>query len=99
MSPDDLTDEISDAMQDAQDMDTNFHDYARAAVKRFGWRELAKEKPDEGDKIIATDGKLRWMDTWYASWGKLTLAGPIGIAVATHWHPMLDLPASLSSAE
>lgn len=87
-----LMDDLADAMRDVQDMDTSFSDYARAAVKRFGWRDLSKEKPDEGDMVIATDGKRRWMDTWYASTPYLSWYGINGSHVATHWHPVLDLP-------
>jgi hypothetical protein len=83
-----LADEIADAMRDVQDMDTSLSDYARAAVKCFGWRRLATEKPDEGDTVIATDGQHRWMDKWMNAVPRMCWDGH----TATHWHPLLDVP-------
>lgn len=98
MDPGVLMDDIADAMRDVQDMDTSLSDYARAAIKRFGWRKLEKEKPDEGDMIIASDGTRRWMDIYYAAVGQLTWSDPASgnsRRIATHWHPVLDLPSNL----
>lgn len=91
-----LIDEFRDAMDNFNDMDVTLSDFARAAVNCLGWRELANEKPEEGDMVIATDGKARWMDMWFSSILQMCWNGK---HVATHWHPVLDLPAIIPAKE
>lgn len=103
MNRDDLIDEFRDAMDNRADYDTSLRDYAAAAVDRLGWRDLQKEKPDNREMVIATDGKARWMDMWIDIHDGMTWASHVDrtLHVATYWHPILDLPdaSTLKSPE
>jgi hypothetical protein len=70
MDRQDLIDELTDAMQDVQDMDTGFRDYARVAVERFApeierLREVLKPFCDAdwyADGFGKFDGKIAGAD-------------------------------------
>lgn len=82
-----LIDEFHDAMDNRNDMDVTLREFATAAVDCLGWRDLAKDKPDDRDMVIATNGKARWMDMWLKGAPFMKWQGHS----ATHWHPILDL--------
>jgi hypothetical protein len=65
------------------------------AQTALGWRDLSKEKPDNGDMVIATDGKARWMDIYSTAMPQMTWSGDNRHHVATQWHLVLNLPSAL----
>ena len=81
------------AMDNVHDMDTNTNDFAAAAVDALGWRTLDRDLPEPGDLIVLTDGEARWMEKFYPdsemSWRRWTDTKP---HIATHWHPLHELP-------
>ena len=81
---------VMSAMDNKADMDTSWRTYATAAVDALGWRPVA-DKPDERSFVMATDGHARWIDAHTFEW-----AWPPNFEgrVATHWHPVQDLPAT-----
>jgi hypothetical protein len=92
MTPQDMTDLIWCAMDNRRDMDTSLTDYAKAATEAVGWREVTKEMPDINDVVVCTNGKARWLDKRIVGCDELKWQEH----VATHWHPLLDLPPILS---
>lgn len=88
MHRDVMIEAVEVAMDNKADMDTPWSVYAAAAVDALGWRSFETEKPEDGDFIVVTDGKARWVDKYY-----LRQASRFGSHVATHWHPVQDLPA------
>lgn len=92
MNIEDRTDLAWAAMDNVHDMDTSLTKYARAAAEGLGWIDLAKEKPDLDDVVVCTNGKARWLDQRIAGFDQLKWQEH----VATHWHPLADLPAQTS---
>lgn len=78
------------AMDNVHDLDTGRTQYAKAAAEGLGWIDLAKEKPDLDDVVVCTNGKARWLDKRIAGFDQLKWQEH----VATHWHPLADLPDS-----
>lgn len=84
------------AMDSISDIDVSLEQYASAAAKGLGWRDLSKDVPIIGEVVVATDGKARWLDArqpfdgFELKWQRHT---------ATHWHPIADLPALVGKAE
>lgn len=90
MNRDAMVEEVMSAMDNVHDMDAPWRRYAEVAVDALGWRPVS-EKPDERAFVVATDGQARWIDAktfdfaWPPTWeGR----------VATHWHPVHDLPTT-----
>ena len=80
---------VEEAMDRVHDMDVPWSRYAAAAVDALGWRPV-DDKPDERQFVMATDGTARWIDACTFDWAwPPTWEG----RVATHWHPVHDLPA------
>lgn len=79
---------VEAAMDNKADMDTPWRVYAAAAVDALGWRPVSDE-PEPGSFVIATNCEARWIDahtspfSWPPMWSGF---------VATHWHPVHDLP-------
>lgn len=91
MNRDDAIDIVQHALDNVHDMDTPWSVYAAAAVDALGWRSLADDPPDEdGELVIATDGKARWLAKWFSDYPDINF----GNHKATHWHPVLDLPST-----
>jgi hypothetical protein len=59
-------------------------------LERWRWHDLTAdlERPMCGELVIATDGEARWMDMLIEGFDDMRWQGHI----ATHWHPVLDLP-------
>ena len=80
--------DVMAAMDNKADMDTPWRVYAAAAVDALGWRTFEAEKPDDGDFILVTDGKARWIDKYFIG----SHLPKFGQHIGTHWHPVHDLP-------
>lgn len=89
MTPQDMTDRIWCAMDNRSDMDTSLTDYAKAAMEAVGWQDIKNEQPELNEVVVCTNGKARWLDRRIAGFDELKWQEH----VATHWHPLLDLPA------
>lgn len=87
MDRDAMIENVMAAMDNKADMDTPWRVYAAAAVDALGWRLFEKEKPEEGQFILVTDGKARWIDKYYSR-----QASRFGSHTATMWHPVHELP-------
>ena len=88
MDREEMIEDVMAAMDRIHDMGVTFRQYATAAVDALGWRSVS-EKPAERSFVVATDGVARWVDarTFSHSWPP-TWDG----RVATHWHPVHDIP-------
>lgn len=84
-----------EAMDNISDMDTTLTQYAKAAAEGLGWRDLSKEIPELNDVVVCTNGKARWLDRRVAGFDELKWQEHI----ATHWHPLADLPQSIGFGE
>lgn len=87
MDRESMIEDVMAAMDNKAYMDTPWRVYAAAAVDALGWRSFDDEKPDDGEFVMVTDGKARWMDMYYSR-----QATRFGEHTATHWHPVHDLP-------
>ena len=66
MDRESMIEDVMAAMDNKADMDTPWRVYAAAAVDALGWRSFDDEKPDDGEFVMVTDGKARWMDMYYS---------------------------------
>lgn len=88
MDRDAMIEAVEMALDNVHDMDVPWSIYAAAAVDALGWRAFEADKPDDGDFIVVTDCKARWVDCYFLSAG----APRFGEHIATHWHPVQSLP-------
>jgi hypothetical protein len=92
MNIEDAVEIAYEAMDNIQDYDTTLHMYARAAVDALGWQDIATTLPELNQTVVCTDGKARWLDMRFAERPDMQWQGH----TPTHWHPILELPASIS---
>lgn len=94
MNIEDRTELALIAMDNIVDYDTSRTDYAKSAAKALGWIDLKTDIPALDDVVACTDGKARWLDKRIAGFDELKWCGH----VATHWHPLADIPADVGEA-
>ena len=80
------------AMDNIMDMDTSRTDFAKAAAEGLGWIALKEDIPALDDVVVCTDGKARWLDKRMSDFEEREMKWDGHIA--THWHPIADLPAA-----
>jgi len=90
MNRDEMIEAVELAMDNVHDMDTPWSRYAEAAVDALSWRPVT-DRPRDRSFVVVTDGNARWVDTC-----TFDFAWPpkFGSHVATHWHPVHDLPST-----
>jgi len=69
-------------------------DWRRLKTASKGWISVRDELPAMNDTVVCTDGRRRWLDMRMPGLENLIWQGHL----ATHWHPLADLPAVVGSA-
>lgn len=77
-------------------MDTSREAELERELAAFDWHSIDHDPPVEGEMIIATDGRARWMDMLImAFWDDPGRGLRWQNHIATHWHAVRQIPTQL----